>query len=202
MEPEWDSYESDVATGDLLGELDRIRGEWEGRSPVRKPVGKPLKRGAKIALTIVSVTIAMGVVTAVALFAHVVTFTSSAKLTTGCPTPTGAVTGSMIVFTCAAPPTIGVSTGSSGTVSYSAFGVLPPNVSDAYLIDTQATLAASCSATTGAGMEPVGPLNTSSGGSVSIGTNAGNLRPGHNYNYCMDFATLPPTFTSAVTWSQ
>ncbi len=198
MDPEWDSYESDVATGDLLGELDRIRDQWKGRSPVRKP----LKRGAKIALTVVSVTIAMGVVAAVALFAHVVTFTSSAKLTTGCPTPTGAVTGSVIVFTCAAPPTIGVATGSSGTVSYSAFGVLPPNISDTYLIDTQATLAATCSATTGGGIEPVGPLNTSGGGTATIGTSPGNLRPSHNYNYCMDFSTLPPTFTSTVTWSQ
>jgi hypothetical protein len=198
MDPNWDSYEDDVGTSDLLGELDRIRNKWKHRSVLRRP----LKRGSKIAMTVVSVTVAMGIVAAVALFAHVITFVSAAKITTNCAAPTGAVSGSLIVFSCGSPPTIGVSSGSSGTVGYSAFGTLPGSITSVYLIDVQATVGSTCAATTGSGVEPVGPLTPASGGSLTISNVAGNLRPGHNYNYCMDFSTLPPSFTSAVTWSQ
>ena len=94
-----------------------------------------------------------------------------------------------------------VTTGVSGTVTYSAFSPTPPvSILDIYLIDTAATLSATCGTTSSNGNEPVSLAV--GGGSVTLSQTAGNLRPNHNYNYCMDFAVLPPTFTTGVSWSQ
>jgi len=86
-------------------------------------------------------------------------------------------------------------------VTYSAFSPTPPvSILDIYLIDTAATLSATCSTTSSNGNEPV--ALAVGGGTVTISQAAGNLRPTHNYNYCMDFAVLPPSFNTGVTWSQ
>jgi hypothetical protein len=94
-----------------------------------------------------------------------------------------------------------VVSGATGSVSYSAFSPAPPvNILDIYLIDTAATLGLTCAATSSTGNEPV--VLNAAGGSITISQTAGNLRPSHNYNYCMDFAALPPNFTTGVTWSE
>jgi len=74
------------------------------------------------------------------------------------------------------------------------------SILDVYLIDTTVTLGATCGTTSNTGNEPVSLAEA--GGSVTISQSAGNLRPNHSYDYCMDFAVLPTTFSTGVTWSQ
>src|SRR6059058_2168792 len=131
---EWDEFEADTAFSELLRELDGIQGESRGRRPI---VREPLKRGIKIS---------MGVVAAVVLFSHTFNYTApTAKLSTTCPTLTTTVAGSTLVFACSANPALSVASTATGTVTYSAFSPAPPvSILDIYLIDTVATLGATC----------------------------------------------------------
>lgn len=174
-----------------LSELDNLKNE--------RRIRRPMKRGAKIGMAVLAIAITAGVVAAVILFSHSLTFASTAKLTTSCSSLTGAAGSSTVLFTCSGAPAISVASGATGPVSYSAFTPVPP-VADIFLVDAALTLGTSCSATTGVGNEPI-PL-PSGGASVTIGTAAGNLRPTHGYNYCMDFTALPASFTVSTTWSQ
>src|SRR5207249_6765578 len=61
-------------------------------------------------------------------------------------------------------------------------------------------LGATCGTTSSNGNEPV--ALAVGGGSITVSQSAGNPRPGHNYDYCMDFAVLPPSFSTGVSWSQ
>ena len=199
MEADWDEYEADTGVDELWTELESIRNGVPGRHPI---VRKSLTRGVKIAIAVVVVVIAMGVTAAVVLFSHSFSYTApTQKLTTTCSSLTATLGASTIVFACSTNPAMSVTTGVSGTVTYSAFSPTPPvNILDIYLIDTAATLSATCGTTSSPGNEPVSLAV--GGGSVTLSQTAGNLRPNHNYNYCMDFAVLPPTFTTGVSWSQ
>jgi len=196
---EWDEFEADTAFSELLRELDGIQGESRGRRPI---VREPLKRGIKIAVAVVAVAVSMGVVAAVVLFSHTFNYTApTAKLSTTCPTLTTTVAGSTLVFACSANPALSVASTATGTVTYSAFSPAPPvSILDIYLIDTVATLGATCGTTSSNANEPV--ALAVGGGSITVSQSAGNPRPGHNYDYCMDFAVLPPSFSTGVSWSQ
>jgi len=151
---------------------------------------------------VLAVALAMGVAAAVVLFSHSFSYVApTAKLSTTCPGLTATSSGSTIVFSCSSSPAMSVASGATGFVTYSAFSPTPPvSILDIYLIDTAVTVGATCATTSGTGNEPV--ALAVGGGSVTISQTAGNLRPNHNYNYCMDFAVLPPSFNTGVTWSQ
>src|SRR5437667_59417 len=118
-----------------------------------------------------------------------------------CPPLTTTVAGSPLVFACSANPALSLAATATGTVTYSAFSPAPPvSILDIYLIDTVATLGATCGTTSSNGNEPV--ALAVGGGSITVSQSAGNPRPGHNYDYCMDFAVLPPSFSTGVSWSQ
>jgi len=199
MEDYWDEYEADTSVDELWTELESIRNGVPGRRPI---VRTSLTRGLKIAIGVLVIVVAMGVTAAVVLFSHSFSYTApNQKLTSTCSSLLATLSGSTIVFACSTNPAMSVATGVSGTVTYSAFSPTPPvSILDIYLIDTAITLGATCGTTSSSGNEPVSL--SEAGGSVTISQTAGNLRPNHNYNYCMDFAVLPPTFTTGVTWSQ
>ena len=199
MEDYWDEYEADTSVDELWTELESIRNGVPGRRPI---VRTSLTRGLKIAIGVLVIVVAMGVTAAVVLFSHSFSYTApNQKLTSTCSSLSATLSGSMIVFACSANPAMSVASGVSGTATYSAFSPTPPvSILDIYLIDTAITLGATCGTTSSSGNEPVSL--SEAGGSVTISQTAGNLRPNHNYNYCMDFAVLPPTFTTGVTWSQ
>jgi len=199
MEDYWDEYEADTSVDELWTELESIRNGVPGRRPI---VRTSLTRGLKIAIGVLVIVVAMGVTAAVVLFSHSFSYTApNQKLTSTCSSLSATLSGSTIVFACPTNPAMSVATGVSGTVTYSAFSPTPPvSILDIYLIDTAITLGATCGTTSSSGNEPVSL--SEAGGSVTISQTAGNLRPNHNYNYCMDFAVLPPTFTTGVTWSQ
>lgn len=198
---EEDGHEDDVdpAVSELWMKLENMR----SRGHDRRPNGwKPLRGGLKIGAGIVAITIAMGLAAAVVLFSHSFNYAApSAKLTSSCSSVTATTSGSTIVFACSTNPALAVASAATGSVSYSSFNPTPPvNILDIYLIDTAVTLGPTCSTTSTTGNEPVA-LNAG-GGSITISQTAGNLRPNHNYDYCMDFAALPPSFTTGVSWSQ
>ena len=199
MEDDWEEYEADTSVDELWTKLESIRRAVPGRRPIAR---KSLTRGLKIAIGVVVIVVAMGVTAAVVLFSHSFSYTApSAKLSSPCSSLTATPSGSTIVFACSSSPAMSVVSGATGSVTYSAFSPTPPvSILDVYLIDTAVTLGATCGTTSSAGNEPVSLAE--GGGSVTISQTAGNLRPNHNYNYCMDFAVLPPTFTTGVTWSQ
>jgi len=199
MEDDWEEYEADTSVDELWTKLESIRRAVPGRRPIGRT---SLTRGLKIAIGLVVIVVAMGVTAAVVLFSHSFSYTApTQKLTTACSSLTATLGASTIVFACSTNPAMSVATGVSGAVTYSAFSPTPPvSILDIYLIDTAATLSATCGTTSSNGNEPVSLAQ--GGGSVTISQTAGNLRPNHNYNYCMDFAVLPPTFTTGVTWSQ
>ena len=92
-------------------------------------------------------------------------------------------------------------TGSPAALGVVTFAqALPVSILDIYLIDTAVTLGPTCSTTSSNGNEPVSMAP--GGATVTISQTAGNLRPNHNYNYCMDIAVFPPSFTASVSWSQ
>ncbi len=199
MEGDWDEYEADTSVDDLWSELESIRNGVPGRRPI---VRESLTRGLKIALAVLAIVVVMGVAAAVVLFSHSFSYTPpSVKLSTSCSAPSATSSGSTIVFACSANPAVSVTPGATGSVTYSAFSPTPPvSILDIYLIDTAVTLGATCGTTSSNGNEPVSLAV--GGGTLTISQTAGNLRPNHSYNYCMDFAVLPPSFTTGVTWSQ
>jgi hypothetical protein len=199
MEPDWDEYETDTSVDELWTELESIRNGVPGRRPI---VRKSLTHVLKIGIVAVAIVIAVGVSAAVVLFSHSFGYTApSQKLSTTCSSLAATSSGSTIVFACSSNPAISVASTATGSVTYSAFNPTPPvSILDVYLIDTAVTLAATCGTTSSTGSEPVSM--SVGGGTITISQSAGNLRPNHNYNYCMDFAVLPPSFTTGVTWSQ
>jgi len=201
MEEDWDDYESDTTVDELWTKLESIRTKGQGSG--HRPIGRrSLTRGLKIEVGVVAIAIAMGVAAAVVLFSHSFSYTApNAKLSSTCSTLSATSSGSTIVFASSSNPAVSVTSGATGSVTYSAFSPTPPvSILDIYLIDTAVTLGATCGTTSSTGNEPVSLAV--GGGSVTISQVAGNLRPNHNYNYCMDFAVLPPTFTTGVRWSQ
>jgi len=199
MEDHWDEYEADTSVDQLWTELETIRSAAPGRRPITRT---SLTRGLKITIGVLVVVVAMGVTAAVVLFSHSFSYTApSAKLSSPCSSLTASSSGSTIVFACSSSSAMSVTSGATGSVTYSSFSPTPPvSILDIYLIDTGVTLGATCGTTGGTGSEPVSL--SEAGGSVTISQTAGNLRPNHSYDYCMDFAVLPPTFTTGVTWSQ
>jgi hypothetical protein len=199
MEEDWHDDEVDPVVSELWTKLEGIR----SRGHDRRPNGwRPVRGGLKVGAGILALEVAMGVAAAVVLFSHSFSYSApSAKLSTACSAVTATTSGSTIVFACSSNPALTVASGATGSVSYSAFSPAPPvNILDIYLIDTAATLGLTCSSTSSTGNEPVA-LNVG-GGSITLSQTAGNLRPNHSYNYCMDFAALPPSFTTGVSWSQ
>ena len=199
MDGYWDEYEADTSVDELWTELETIRNGAPGRRPI---VRKSLTHILKVGIVAVAIVIAMGVAAAVVLFSHSFGYTApSQKLSTTCSSLTPTSSGSTLVFACSSNPAMSVASTATGTVTYSAFNPTPPvSILDIYLIDTAVTLGATCGTTSSSGSEPVSL--SEAGGSVTISQAAGNMRPNHNYNYCMDFAVLPPSFTTGVTWSQ
>ena len=199
MEADWDEYEADTSVDELWTELESIRSGLPARRPI---VRRSLTRGLKITIGALAIVVAMGVAAAVVLFSHSFNYTApNQKLSSSCSSLIATPSGSTIVFACSSNPAMSVTSGATGSVTYSAFSPTPPvSILDIYLIDTSVTLGATCGTTSSTGNEPVSLAE--GGGSVTISQTAGNLRPNHNYNYCMDFAVLPPTFTTGVTWSQ
>jgi hypothetical protein len=199
MADEWREDEVDPVVSELWMKLESMRSRGHNR---RENGWRPLRGGLKVGAAVLVITIAFGVVAAVTLFTHNLSYTApNAKLSSPCQTVASTTTGSTIVFACPSNPALTVASAATGTVSYSAFNPAPPvNILDIYLIDTAATLAATCATTSSTGNEPVA-LNAA-GATITISATAGNLRPGHSYNYCMDFAALPSSFTTGVTWSQ
>ena len=199
MDGTWDEYESDTDVGELWAKLENIRIQHNGHRPITR---KALSGGFKVTLGVLLITLAMGVAAAVVLFSHSFSYTApSAKLSTTCSALSATTSGSMIVFSCSSDPALSVASGASGTVTYSAFNPTPPvNILDIYLIDTAASQGATCATSSSTGNEPVSLA--AGGGSVTLSQTAGNLRPNHNYYYCMDFVVLPPSFSTGVTWSQ
>ena len=147
----------------------------------------------------VLVTLASAVLAAMVLFTQTPTYTSTASLSMGCAVPAGTASGTLIVFTCPTAAAIYVASTATGFVSYTAFTV-PSNVTDIYLIDSLATPSTACSSWFTAGDTNVNLVPA--GGQVTIGTTPGRLQPGHSYDYCVDYSSMPPTFTFTVTWSQ
>ena len=166
----------------------------------RKPRRSPLGLWTKVFILLLAVVaVAAAALAAVVLFTQTPTYSSAALLTSGCASPTGTATGTVVAFACGSSASIYVTAGLSGTVSYTAF-TQPTNVTDVYLIDAAAPAGASCSAYTSGGNEPV--AMSFAGGSVTVTSTAGNLKPGHAYDYCMDYSAAPPSFSFTVTWSQ
>jgi len=199
MEGDYDPYEADATVGELWTQLESIRGGQKGRRPISRT---PLTRGLKIGIAVTAIVVAMGVAAAAVLFSHSFSYTAPiAKVSSTCAQPTSTSGATTIVFSCPSGAALTVASGATGSVTYSAFSPTPPvAILDIYLIDTAATLAATCGQTTSNGNEPV--ALAPGGGSLTISSSAGNLRPNHSYDYCMDTAVLPPSFTTGVTWSQ
>jgi len=199
MADDWREDEVDPVVRDLWMQLESMRSR--GHDP--RPNGwRPLRGGLKIGAAILAITIALGVVAAVTLFSHSFNYAApNAKLSSSCSSVIATTSGSTIVWACSSNPALTVASAATGSVSYSAFSPAPPvNILDIYLIDTAATLGLTCASSSSTGNEPVA-LNAA-GGSITISQTAGNLRPSHSYNYCMDFAALPSNFSTGVTWSE
>ena len=199
MESDWDDYEVDTNVGELWAKLENMRTQGRDRRPI---VRRSVARGVKLEIGVVAIALAMGLAAAVVLFSHSLSYTPpTAKVSTTCSNLSGATSGSTIVFACSTNPALSVAPGATGTVTYSAFNpALPVSILDIYLIDTAVTLGPTCSTTSSNGNEPVSMAP--GGATVTISQTAGNLRPNHNYNYCMDIAVFPPSFTASVSWSQ
>lgn len=173
----------------------------EEQRGARGPGRRALSFWTKVFILLaVFIAIASAALGAFVLMTQQPTFTHTGALS-GCPTPTGAASGSLITYTCTGgTPSIIVASSATSFVTYSSFSVPTANVTDVYLVDTLATAAASCSAWTTTGATNV--LLTTAGSSITIGTGAGKLAPGHNYDYCLDILSEPPSFSFTITWTQ
>lgn len=183
----------DKTIEELQSELDELRKRERTSRYPRIPKGW---------LALLVILVIAGGAVAVILFTHTLTFTPPpAKIATTCGSPTQSITGAIIIFGCVQPSTIGVASGASGTVTYSAFTGIPTQVTDVFLIDNDITNPGpTCAQTTATGSEPV-PLNIA-GSTLTISSTPGDLHPGHGYNYCMDISALPPAFSATVSWSE
>jgi hypothetical protein len=199
MADEWREDEVDPVVSELWMKLESMRSRGHNR---RENGWRPLRGGLKVGAAVLAITVGLGVAAAVTLFSHTFSYTApNAKLSSACQAVTATTTGSTIVWACSSNPALAVASGATGTVSYSAFSPAPPvNILDIYLIDTAATLGVTCATTSSTGNEPV--VLNAAGGTITISASAGNLRPSHSYNYCMDFAALPSNFSTGVTWSE
>lgn len=191
----------------MSDDLERLVREYvspeESRRLARRPRRKAIGVWAKIlVLGAVMITLATAVLAAVVLFSQTPSYTSNAALKLGCTAPTGTASGTLITFSCPAGYAFTVVNTATGFASYSAFS-FPSNVTitDAYLIDTLATPATSCGAWSGGANTNV-LLHNAAPISITIGTGAGKIAPGHSYDYCTDFTPPIANFTFSITWSQ
>ncbi len=190
---------TDKSYDELTRELVRLREQLnaeESAGPRKKRRGLAAFKVEVLALAFILTSV--GVLATFVLFSQTPTYVSSANLTSGCATPSGAAVGSLLIFSCPAAP-IHVASTASGSVTYSAF-THPTNITDAYLADAAVSSGTTCALWSSPGNEPI-PL-AFVGGSISIGTNVGTLRQNHGYFYCMDFSSAPPSFSFTVDWTQ
>lgn len=148
------------------------------------------------------ITIASAVLASVVLFTQMPGYTGNATLKMGCLAPSGTANGTLIWFSCPAGYAFTVASTATGFVTYSTF-TFPSNVTilDTYLIDTKATPAASCGAWTN-GVNTNVLLHNAAPVSITVGSGAGKITPGHSYYYCTDFTPPIANFTFSITWSQ
>jgi len=190
---------TDKSYDELTRELIRLREQlnYEERVPPRKK-----RRGLAAfkleVLALALVLISVGALASFVLFSQKPTYTSIANITSTCPVPSGSAIGSLILFSCPGAA-FHVASAAAGSVTYSPFTV-PSNITDVYLVDDRVGSGTTCSLWSSSGNEPI-QLSVL-GGSITIGTTPGNLRPNHGYFYCMDFLSAPLSFNITVNWSQ
>jgi hypothetical protein len=173
------------------------RMKYERQRPPKKRRGLAAFKLEVIAIALVLLSV--GALASFVLFSQNPTYVSIANITSSCPKPAGAAAGSLIIFSCATLAAIHVASAASGSVVYSSFTV-PSNITSQYLVDDRIGTAPSCLAWTSAGNDPIQIFTT--GGTIPIGTVAGDLHPNHGYFYCLDFASAPLSFNFTVDWTQ
>lgn len=185
---------------DIVHKFVSLNEEEENRSAMRPRRRRVVGLWTKVFVAAAAlIMIASAGLAAVVLFTQTPTYTHSGLVSMGCPAPTGAANGTLILYTCSGLPSMRVSSSAAGFVRYGTYTV-PSNVTDVYLVDTAAPATASCTswASPGNGNMILSP----SGGQFTLGSGAGKLQPSHSYNYCVDFSSEPPTFSFSITWTE
>lgn len=191
----------DKTYDELTRELQRLREQLNSKDRPWPPKKRPGLAAFKIeVLALALVLISIGALATFVLFSQKPTYVSSANILSACPVPSGSAGGSLILFSCTGTTAaFHVASAAAGTVTYSAFTV-PSNITDEYLVDDRIGTATTCAGWTSSGNEPI--KLSILGGTIPIGTIAGDLRQNHGYFYCMDFVSAPLSFNITVAWSQ